>query len=93
LLLQVALENEGVLKSPPPDVLFDKFDDSSLNFNLRVWTTCYIQKPGVLKSQINYAIHKKFKENNIEIPFPQRDLHLKTGFPLSLKSDVNTPHG
>ncbi|MFW5663753.1 MAG: mechanosensitive ion channel family protein [bacterium] len=81
LLNEVAMENEGVLKTPPPDVLFEEFADSSLNFILRVWTTRYTQKPGILKSQLYYAVHKKFKEHNIEIPFPQRDLHLKTGFP------------
>ncbi|MFN2394954.1 MAG: mechanosensitive ion channel family protein [Bacteroidales bacterium] len=80
LLLQVAEENEGVLKSPPPDVLFEDFGDSSLDFILRVWTSRYIQRPGVLKSQLYYSIHRKFKENNIEIPYPQRDLHLRSGF-------------
>lgn len=80
LLLQVADENEGVLKSPPPDVLFEDFGDSSLDFILRVWTSRYIQRPGVLKSQLYYSIHRKFKENNIEIPYPQRDLHLRSGF-------------
>ncbi|MBS4013646.1 MAG: mechanosensitive ion channel [Bacteroidetes bacterium] len=80
LLVEVALENDGVLKSPPPDVLFDDFGDSELVFILRVWTSKYIQKPGVLRSQLYYAVYKKFNDNNIEIPFPQRDLHLKSGF-------------
>ena len=80
LLLQVAEQNEGVLKSPPPDVLFDEFGDSSLNFILRVWTSRYIQRPGVLKSQLYYSIHRKFKENDIEVPYPQRDIHLRSGF-------------
>ncbi len=76
ILKEVAAENDGVLNSPSPDVLFDDFADSAMVFILRVWTTRYIQKPGVLKSQLFYAVHKKFKENNIEIPYPQRDLHL-----------------
>lgn len=80
LLMEVATQNEGVLNSPAPDVLFDEFADSSLNFILRVWTSRYTQKPLMLKSQLYYAIHKKFKENNIEIPYPQRDLHLVSGF-------------
>jgi small-conductance mechanosensitive channel len=80
LLVEVAIENDGVLKSPPPDVLFDDFGDSELVFILRVWTSRFIQKPGVLKSQLYYAVYKKFKDNNIEIPFPQRDLHLISGF-------------
>lgn len=79
LILEVVEENNGVLKKPAPDVLFDDFGESSLNFNLTVWTTDYINKPNILKSQLYYAIFKKFHDNNIEIPFPQRDLHLKSG--------------
>lgn len=80
LLLEVADDNPGVLKEPKPDVLFEDFGDSSLNFNLRVWSHEYSDKPKVLKSQLYYAIFEKFKEHNIEIPFPQRDLHLRSGF-------------
>jgi len=77
ILLQVADENTGVLKDPKPDVLFKEYGDSALIFLLRVWTREYINKPNVLKSQIYYAVFKKFKEHNIEIPYPQRDLHIK----------------
>jgi small-conductance mechanosensitive channel len=80
ILTEVADSNPGVLKDPPPDVLFDKFGDSSLDFSLRVWTDEYSDIPKVLKSQLYYAIFKKFKEHNIEIPYPQHDLHLKSGF-------------
>jgi small-conductance mechanosensitive channel len=80
LLLEVANANEGVLKTPAPDVLFDEFGDSSLNFILRVWTLTYSDKPKVLKSQLYYAVFEKFREHSIEIPFPQRDIHLKNGF-------------
>ena len=88
LLTEVALENDGVLKTPPPDVQFHEFGDSSLNFLLRVWTSKYIQRRGYLQSQLYYAIHKKFKEHNIEIPYPQRDLHLRSGFePIQKKNN------
>ena len=80
LLLEVAGENNGVLTKPAPDVLFDAFDDSALLFYLVVWTKTYTEKPRILKSQLYYAIFKKFRDNKIEIPFPQRDLHLKSGF-------------
>lgn len=79
ILIDLALQNDGVMKEPKPDVLFTEFGDSSLNFNLRVWTSKYIDRPGVLKSQLYYQIHKRFKEEGIEIPFPQRDLHIKSG--------------
>lgn len=78
LLLEVAAEHGGVLKHPQPDVLFDSFGDSSLNFVLRVWTRDYTSRPGVIRSDLNYAISKKFKERGVEIPFPQRDLHIRS---------------
>jgi len=71
VLIEVADQNPGVLKEPRPDVLFDEYGDSSLDFILRVWTFDYSDKPRVLKSQLYYEIFKKFKENNIEIPYPQ----------------------
>ncbi len=77
ILLEVADENKGILQQPKPDVLFQEYADSALVFDLRVWTREYINRPDVLKSQIYYAAFKKFKEHNIEIPFPQRDLHIK----------------
>ena len=77
LLLQVAESNDGVLKEPKPDVLFTEYGDSALIFNLRVWTKQFIDRPGVLKSQLYYEIFKVFKENGVEIPFPQRVVHLK----------------
>ncbi len=80
ILMEVAKNNEGVLKSPSPDVLFSEYDDSSINFILRVWTSDYINKPSVLKSQLYYEIFRRFDEEGVEIPFPQRDLHLKSGF-------------
>lgn len=87
LLLEVMKENKGVLRNPPPDVWFDEFGDSSLNFNLMVWTSEYIQRPKALRSQLYYAIFKKFKEHEIEIPFPQRDLHIRSGeLPVNLKN-------
>lgn len=77
-LLEVVKENSGVLKHPEPDVLFDAFGDSSLDFMLRVWTKEYIDRPRVLKSQLYYAIFKKFSAYGIEIPYPQRDVHIRT---------------
>jgi small-conductance mechanosensitive channel len=77
VLLEVVDANQGVLQNPKPDVLFDEYDDSSINFSLRVWTSEYINRPGVLKSQLYYEIFKRFRKEGIEIPFPQRDIHIK----------------
>jgi small-conductance mechanosensitive channel len=85
ILLDVAKHNSGVLNLPEPDVLFEEFGDSSLNFSLRVWTSEYINRPKVLKSQLYYEIFRIFKEEDVEIPFPQRDLHMKSGFENLIK--------
>jgi small-conductance mechanosensitive channel len=77
VLLEVALDNPGVLKEPKPDVLFTEYADSAMMFNLRVWTREYINRPGVLKSQLYYEISRRFREEGIEIPFPQSDIHIK----------------
>lgn len=79
-LLDVAHEAKGVLNLPDAEVRFLEFGDSSLNFELLVWSD---EPPNYhrLRSQLNYAIDKAFREHDIEIPFPQRDVHLKTPAP------------
>ena len=81
LLLEVAESHPGVLRERKPDVLLSEFRDSSLNFILRVWTRDYTTRPGVLRSELNFAISRAFKANGVEIPFPQRDVHIRGGFP------------
>ncbi len=78
LLLHVAAQNPHVLPTPSPDVIFTGFGDSSLNFDLRYWTISKVQTPKILKSDLYFAIFRAFKEHGIEIPFPQRDLHLRS---------------
>lgn len=80
ILLKIADKNEGVLKDPAPSVLFENFGDSSLDFLLLVWTNEYTNRPVVLKSQLYFEIFREFKKQGIEIPFPQRDLHLRSGW-------------
>ncbi len=86
LLKQVANENEDVSSEPPPSVRLLRFDDNAVYFELRAWSRAKIGRPGLFKSDLNYAIFKKFRENNIEMPFPQRDLHIRSGG-LSLTSN------
>ena len=88
LLLEVANAHNGVLATPPSAVLFEEFGNSSLNFTLQVWTKDYSAKPRVLKSELNYAIARIFKENDIEIPFPQRVVHIRSG---ALGASSQTP--
>ena len=80
VLLEVADKNKGVLQTPKADVIFEEYGDSSLKFILMVWTSDYIDKPKILQSQLYFEIFRRFAEEGIEIPYPQRDLHLKSGF-------------
>jgi small-conductance mechanosensitive channel len=79
LLLEVAKENADVLRDPPPDVCFREFGESSLNFVLRVWNQSHVHRKLVLYSALNFAIYDKFREHGVVIPFPQRDLHVRSG--------------
>lgn len=77
LLIGVANRHKHVLKDPAPVVLFDEFADSSINFTLAIWTSTYTDRPLLLKSEILFEVFKVFREKGIEIPFPQRDIHIK----------------
>jgi len=79
LLLDVAKNNPDVIQSNPTQVWFTEFGDSSLNFELLVWTD--VRSVGALKlrSDLYYAIFEALAEAGIEIPFPQRDLHIRSG--------------
>ena len=81
-LLDCVKRNEKILTDPPAYVLFNDFGESSLVFELRCWTADFGSWVEI-RSDIRVAIDKAFKEKKIEIPFPQRDLHLKSGFDLS----------
>jgi small-conductance mechanosensitive channel len=87
LLLEVASANESVLENPAPAVIFVEFGESALNFELRVWTQELLDRPGRLTSQLNFSIWEKFREHDIEIPYPQRDLYLKEPVYVELKQN------
>lgn len=74
LLLEVAHREEGVLTEPAPDVLFEAFRDSALQFRLRYWTEAFTDSPAVLQGRLNRAILLRFRESGITIPYPQRVL-------------------
>jgi len=77
VLLGVAAATPGVLPAPAPEVRFTEFGESSLNFELLVWTDEPEQHHG-LRSRLNYGIDAAFRDAGIQIPFPQRDLHLRS---------------
>jgi len=77
LLAKVLDQFEDVLKDPKPFISFDGFGDSSLDFTTRFWTNNF--EIGLrLKSKICVAVYKALNEAGIKIPFPQRDLHLRS---------------
>ena len=86
-LLEVAAEEPGILPDPPPKALFLEFGDFTYNFVLRVWTSQYLKTPKVFRSLVNFKMWQKFKDYNIEVPFPQRDLHLRSGVLPIVKGD------
>ncbi|MEJ2051237.1 MAG: mechanosensitive ion channel, partial [Calditrichota bacterium] len=77
ILKGVVQDRQDVLKTPAPVVLFTDFGDSSLNFSLRFWTDNFEEWLN-LKSEVTVMVSNALKEANIEIPFPQRDLHLRS---------------
>lgn len=77
ILTDVSNEHPMVLKKPKPSPLFVEFGDSSLNFELRVWINNVDNRPNI-KNELLLAIDRRFREEGIEIPFPQQDLHLRS---------------
>jgi len=75
LLLEIIHSQKGILKSPKPFVLFEDFGDSALIFSVNYFTNDSYGDPRI-KSQLRYLIDASFRENNISIPFPQRDIHI-----------------
>jgi len=75
-LSSVASDHEKVCKIPEPRVRFRRFGDSSLDFELLCWIDNPVDR-GRMIHELNCSVYKKFQEENIEIPFPQRDVHFK----------------
>jgi len=75
-LLEIAGKTKRVLKHPAPEVLFTDFGNSALIFRLRFWTAVdYMLK---VETDVRFEIDRLFKERNIEIAFPQRDIHIRS---------------
>jgi len=75
-LKDIAKENENVVDEPSPRIRIRGFSDSAINVEL----LCWIKRPaerGVVMHRLNYQLIKRFRDEKIEIPFPQRDLHVK----------------
>ena len=76
LLIQAAKENIYVLGKPVPSVRFIDFGDSALTFELMIWSRNFIVIEDI-KSDLRFEIDRLFRENDISIPFPQRDVWMR----------------
>jgi potassium-dependent mechanosensitive channel len=77
ILLESAENSEGILEDPAPSAIFTGFGNSSLDFELRVWISDIVKRL-VVRSELGQYVDRRFREEGVEIPFPQRDLHLRS---------------
>jgi small-conductance mechanosensitive channel len=77
VLSAVATDHPDILTNPEPRVRFRSFGDSSLDFELLGWISKPVDR-GRVQHELNCAVYKTLNKNEIEIPFPQRDLHVRT---------------
>lgn len=77
ILLECADRHEKISRTTKPFVRFKDFGDSSLDFQLFFWTTETFQAENI-KSEIRYEIDKLFRQEGVQIPFPQRDVYIKS---------------
>ncbi len=88
ILSGVIASDPQILKNPSPAIFFNGFGESSLNFRLLFWT--HFDNGLSSKSNVGIAINNEFAKEGIEIPFPQRDLHLKTDpLKISMNPDIS----
>ena len=78
LMLQAAKDSKRVLKTPPPTVWMSEYGESSVNFTIHCWIRDPEEGVGNVRSAVLKKLWWLFKENGIEIPFPQRDLHIRS---------------
>jgi small-conductance mechanosensitive channel len=79
VLIAAAREHPAALKDPAPNAYIDRFGDSSIDFELIVWSQEMSYKPRRFKSDLNYLIEKHLREAGIEIPSPRRDVRIRSG--------------
>ena len=78
LMLEAALSCDRVLQSPPPTVWLDGYGESSVDFIIHVWITDPEAGIGNVKSEVLKKLWHLFKDHDVEIPFPQRDINLRS---------------
>ncbi len=91
MLLKIIREQPHVMRDPSPAVTFDTFGDSSLNFTLRAFLPNLDNRIETIH-QLNVEINRRFNEAGIEIPFPQRDLHVRSSIHLPITHEASETH-
>jgi small-conductance mechanosensitive channel len=79
LLLEAAEAVPEILANPAPSVRFLSFGDNGLYFELRAWSEKLLDRKGMLTSLLNFVIYEKFNAHGVVFPYPQRDIHIKSG--------------
>ncbi|MBW1992417.1 MAG: mechanosensitive ion channel, partial [Deltaproteobacteria bacterium] len=79
ILLAAARRNDRLVQHRPPRVWFAEYGESSLNFELLVWIDVRRVSENAVRSQLYYDIFRSLAQAGIEIPFPQRDIHIRSG--------------
>lgn len=77
VLLDCASRNSHISSTPKPFVRFNNFGDSALEFQVLFWVTNSFWVENI-KSEMRYAIDDEFRKNGVQIPFPQRDVHIRS---------------
>jgi small-conductance mechanosensitive channel len=91
-LLAAGRENSDTLADPAPNVFLEKFGENALEFELVVWSDEMSSRPRRFRSDLNFAIERKLREAGIELAFPQRDLHIRSGV-LKVQNVEHPPPG
>ncbi len=78
LLLEIAKGHAEVLATPPPAAIVTGFGDNAVNIVLRVSTALLTERTPTIKSDLFFEIFRVFREKKIEMPFPQRDIHVRS---------------
>jgi small-conductance mechanosensitive channel len=92
LLMEVINNHPDVKPEPAPLVLFNAMGESSLDFRLLFWTANFEEWLRI-RSEVIFGVHDILYANDISIPFPQRDLHLKTVDPTVFGNQKDNPSG
>ncbi|MDE2568335.1 MAG: mechanosensitive ion channel family protein, partial [Sphingomonadales bacterium] len=85
ILIDIADKDQRIVGQPPASVWMTGFGDSAVNFRLACWIDSAMNS-GATRSDLHFLVAKRFAEAGIEIPLPQRDIHIRTAPPAALGS-------